>query len=1133
MSILLGVWVVMNFHSKHFIKMTGLSETARIDRVVLLCYAICAAALTLFGRVEVYDTNGRSGLALMIAVGFYVLLWLPVAICKFCFYIISKKPYGIKSILFGSFLIYYLFVLLTDSNEECALIAIPFSILTIAYSSISLTVGVTVVSTAMSALYALAPYFMGQVGVSEGKSYVFLIILSNTLFLNQMTYLLENKQRRRRAEIEAERNRLKSYVSVGIKRIFEYDIREDRFMTAGSKDGNYGTERYIENFRDSVKSLRYVLFADWDRFDDFIADCDRGEEKIDRQLRLRDKNADYKWYSIKGKTIKDEDGKPIKVVGIMENIDEIKRIELRQADENMRDMLTKLYRKDYARELIEEFLRAQSNSENPEFAGLLVLDIDNYEILNERMGRAFGEEILKNIASDLDEIFYPSDILGRVGGDEFIILMKNIVDVRDIDKKIREIQKVVNHTYVGENVSFGSTMCIGASVYPTDGEDFDTLFDKAEKALVHAKNAGKNCYGFYLAAKEDVYSKYPIEERREKIARVEQEVMSGSPSDSLIELAFKLIDESKDTDSAINLLIRRVARQMNLGGIRIKSRVGKELRTVNMYQCCTVPDMEFDNADMVYNFEQWADMLEQYRVNNNIIVCDSILDIENPVTRQLMLVSGAKSYVGCAFHDKGEFAGSIDFVDFEGPRAWTKNDLTTIRAVTNVVSSYLLKMKAYEDASDTVERLTGYDSVTGLMTYEKFLTMVGEYIENAPHGNYAMVYMDFSNFKYVNETYGYETGDKILRELVNEAAGYGDYYVYGSRVFSDNIVMLAKTGGKSEEEIVAAFERASKVFADRMQMEYIDSKLILDIGVCTFEICGRPVPMKSIISNANMARKKAKLPDSPRCIVYDETMGAEVKAEVAYANDMENAFKNHEFVVYMQPKVDLQTNEIEGAEALIRWKKQDGTLIFPNDFIPVFEKNKSITLLDYYVYDEVCKYLRKRMDLGKKIVRISVNVSRVHLFSINELVSYVRSLIVKYEIPPQYLEFELTETVFTDKVEDTILLMNKLRELGVKVSMDDFGSGYSSLNVLTKLPLDVLKLDKEFLDDFENDSDEKIIIPSVIDMAKKLNLRVVCEGVETKEQVGFLREVGCDYAQGYFYSKPITQEQFDELLEVV
>ena len=249
---------------------------------------------------------------------------------------------------------------------------------------------------------------------------------------------------------------------------------------------------------------------------------------------------------------------------------------------------------------------------------------------------------------------------------------------------------------------------------------------------------------------------------------------------------------------------------------------------------------------------------------------------------------------------------------------------------------------------------------------------------------------------------------------------------------------------------------------------------------------------------------------------------------------MENAFRNHEFVVYMQPKVNLRTNQIDGAEALIRWKKMDGRIIFPNDFIPVFEKNKSITLLDFYVYDEVCKYIRQRMDMGKKVVRISVNVSRVHLMSIDELVNYIKSLLTKYKIPPQYLEFELTETVFSDKMDDTIILMKKLREeLGVMVSMDDFGSGYSSLNVLTKLPLDVLKLDKDFLKDFENDPDEKIIIPSVIDMAKKLNLSVVCEGVETKEQVAFLQDVGCDYAQGYFYSKPIPVEQFNELLEVI
>ncbi len=981
--------------------------------------------------------------------------------------------------------------------------------------------------------FVVRPFIRESVNLFWFILYFLLLWLPILKFLWMIRYM-EKERLRRQREVETERNRLKSLVSVGITRIFEYDMARDCFMTAKGVDGNYTDERYIDNFRESVKQLRYVLYADWGRFDDFLADCDSGKEHIERQLRLRDHNADYKWFSVRGRRIEDGTNGPGKIIGVLENIDEVKRMEIRQADENKRDPLTKLYRMDYAKELISEFLHTQSESDTPEFAGLLTLNIDNMGILNERMGKAFGDEILRNIATDLDDIFYPTDVLGRVGGDEFVILMKNIADVRDIDKKIREIQRVISRTYVGENVSFGSTVGIGASVYPTDGEDFDTLFDKSEKALFHAKNAGKNCYGFYLAAKEEIYNQYPIEERRARIIMADKEFgESVGNSDSLIELAFKLIDESKDTDSAINLLIRRVARQMGLGGIRIKARVGKEFRTVNMYQCSTVPDVEFDDSDMVYSFEQWKDMLEEYRAHNNLIVCDSVMDIENNVMRKLMLAVGAKACVGCAFADKGEFAGSIDFVVFDGPRAWSAEDLTTVRAVTNVVSSYLLKMKAYEDASDTVERLTGYDSVTGLMTYERFLTMVGEYIESAPHGQYGMVYMDFSNFKYVNETYGYEVGDKILRELVNEAASYGEYYIYGSRVFSDNMVMLFRFLNRTDDEIVSIFEKASKAFTDRMQKEYIDSKLILDIGVCTFEICGRPVPMKNIISNANMARKKAKLPDSPRCIVYNESMGAEMKAEVTYANDMENAFRNHEFVVYLQPKVDLASNNIEGAEALIRWKKQDGTLIFPNDFIPVFEKNKSITLLDYFVYDEVCKYLRRRMNEGKRIVRVSVNVSRVHLFTINELVSYVKSLLTKYEIPPEYLEFELTETVYTDKVDDTVLLMDKLRDLGVKVSMDDFGSGYSSLNVLTKLPLDVLKLDKDFLDDFENDPDEKIIIPSVIDMAKKLNLAVVCEGVETKEQVSFLREVGCDFAQGYFYSKPITQEQFDELLEVV
>lgn len=1123
----------MSFVSRMKKNKETMTDIQRMNRTVLICYVVLCVALSVLGIMGYGIENGRRW-AVAILVIFYTLLWLPVV-----YSLIRYKRYNgsvlFRVHLYAFFILFYIYVVFTSSYSLAPLLAIPFMIITIAYCKLSFSLVTSALVVVILGINILVDYLTNaDPEFLRNKIYIMLLLLATAIFLNIASRFVEIVAASKQLELSKERDRLHKLASVGMKRIFEYDVKNDRFMTSRSEDGRYGQERYIDNFSEVTKQYRYVLLADWYIFENFLNDCIAGVSVIEHDMRLRDKNADYKWYRLRGRTMFDDEGKPDKVIGIMTNIDEIKRMELRQADENMRDPLTKLYRRHYAEQLIGEFLKSQSESESGEYAAVITLDIDNFNILNERMGKAFGDEILKNIASDLDNIFYPTDILGRIGGDEFIILMKNIMSVSDIEKKIQEIQKVVSRTYVGENLNFGSTAGIGAAVYPTDGESYDILYDKAEKALFHAKHFGMNCYRFYDATKEDEYAKYPVLETRQKRREeeeAEQNLLHGN-SDSLIELAFKLIDESKDTDSAINLLIRQVAKQMGLGGIRIRSRVGKEFKMTSPYMCTTVPDMEFSDDELEYSLDQWGEMLGEYRDHNGIIAYKNVEEVENGLTRSLLLANGAKSYVGCAFYDKGEFAGNIDFVNFDDERDWTPDDLTTIRAVANVVSSYLLKMKAYEDASDTVERLTGYDTVTGLMKYEKFLNMTSEYIENAPHGSHAIVYLDFSNFKYINETYGYEVGDRVLGELATECSTYRDFFIYGSRVFSDNIVILAKVGAKSNEDLAATFERVSSRFTDRIEREYKVSRLIMDIGVCRFEINGKPVPIKNIISNANVARKKTKSPDNPNVIVYDDVMGDELKAEIAYANDMESAFRNHEFVVFMQPKVNLQTNTIEGAEALIRWKKGDGTLIFPNDFIPVFEKNKSITLLDYFVYDEVCKYIRARMDAGKKVVRISVNVSRVHLYSIDGLVGYVKALLSRYNIPPKYLEFELTETVFTDKVDDTVTLMSRLRELGVNVSMDDFGSGYSSLNVLTKLPLDVLKLDKEFLDDFDTDSDEKLIIPSIIDMAKKLNLTVVCEGVETSEQVNFLREVGCDFAQGYFYSKPIPQDRFDELLEM-
>lgn len=1125
----------MEWYSEKFKLKTGNSEIARADRVVLLCCvinAILVSAMLIRECFVLQSTDIDPVTGIKVCVIALLLIWFPIIVCKVMFYKLIMEPKLIRDTAYSTFVIAYMLMLIFIRKPGFVMFAIPYLVMSVAYGSIRFSTSMGVLFSAIAYINAIMPVVIGKSKLSFEAFHSPNLVLAVSLMLVLTADLFEKSERGKSLQLDSERKKLSTLVEIGIGRVFEYDTTNDVIVLPARANDTYGVGRTIENFSKVAEQFRYILYADWGVFEDFIKDCRAGKEDIDYQFRLRNKNADYKWYRIKARTTAGEDGANNLVIGYMENIDERKRLELRVADENMRDSLTKLYRMDYTREKSAECLDRQVLNDNGLMATVLTIDIDGFEKLNSKLGNAFGDEIIKNVAHALDDIFYPTDVLGRVGGDEFVVLMDNIKSKADIEKKILEIREVISRTYVGEDDDLKCSACIGAAIYPTDATTFDELYDMAEKAMYHAKSAGPNQYGFYNPDLKEVYECYRVEQRREAKAEIYAKD-TGATSDSLIELAFKLIDESKDTDSAINLLIRQVARQLNLGGICIKTRAGKELRLISRYSCTSTPELEFDNMDITYTLAQWGDMLDAYRYNNNLVAYENIEDIESFLDRQILLSMGARSYVGVGFFDKGEFAGNIDFIDFDEERKWSNDELTVMRAVANVVSAYLLKMKAFEDASDTVERLTGYDSVTGLLLYEKFVSLVGEYIENAPHGKYAMIYMDFTNFKYVNETYGYETGDKILRKLAEEAESYKDNFIFGSRVFSDNIVVFAKIGDRPEEELTAKFINMSKNFTNSIQSEYIDSKLIVGIGVCTFEICGKPIPLKNIISNANVARKRTKIPDAPRCIIYNDDMGKELKNEIAYALDMENAFRNHEFVVYMQPKVNLKTNQIDGAEALIRWRKQDGRLIFPNDFIPVFEKNKSITLLDFYVYDEVCKYIRNRIDEGKKVVRVSINVSRVHLFDVDDLVSYIKSLLQKYDLPPQYLEFELTETVFSDRVDDTVNLMTRLRELGVLISMDDFGSGYSSLNALTKLPLDVLKLDKEFLDDFDDDPDEKIIIPSVIDMAKKLNLTVVCEGVETKEQVAFLRDVGCDYAQGYFYSKPIPQEQFDELLDVV
>lgn len=292
----------------------------------------------------------------------------------------------------------------------------------------------------------------------------------------------------------------------------------------------------------------------------------------------------------------------------------------------------------------------------------------------------------------------------------------------------------------------------------------------------------------------------------------------------------------------------------------------------------------------------------------------------------------------------------------------------------------------------------------------------------------------------------------------------------------------------------------------------------------------RSLDAETAVSNANLARKVAKDMENDSCVLFDQSMMEGIRREVEITSSIPKALAQKEFKVYFQPKIDTDTLELIGAEALVRWQKPDGSFVYPDEFIPLIERSGQVVDVDYYVYREVFSFLANRLKEGKKVVPVSLNVSRVHLQKMH-ILEFVKGLLEEFQIPCSLVEFELTESIYLDNTEQALELIKGLHKLGIKVSMDDFGSGYSSLNLLSKLPIDIIKLDRVFLKEGEMQESDRIIISCVVDMAKKLKITSLCEGVETREQSNYLKEVGCQMQQGFYFSRPIPREIFENLIE--
>ncbi|MFL8710004.1 EAL domain-containing protein [Clostridioides sp. GD02377] len=429
---------------------------------------------------------------------------------------------------------------------------------------------------------------------------------------------------------------------------------------------------------------------------------------------------------------------------------------------------------------------------------------------------------------------------------------------------------------------------------------------------------------------------------------------------------------------------------------------------------------------------------------------------------------------------------------------------------------------------DQLKKLAYYDSLSGIKNKEKFRKDSIYILKNYYRDDFYLVQLDVNKFKYINEMFGYSEGNKILIHIAHVLNNNMNKFELCARMDNDHFILLVFCS--TEDELLSRLSKINNEICNLSTNNSSKYKIVISSGIYKITEKDDAQKIDLLIDRANIAAKTKKEKYEHSYSFFNEETRNRLYNEKRLEDNMNKALEKDEFIVYYQPKYSLNDgNEIEGAEALIRWDSPEMGFISPIDFIPLFEKNGFIVNVDMFVFEEVCKTINKWINEGYTPVPISVNMSRVHLYRDN-FIENITDLINKYNISPKFIELELTESVVFDNLDILINIMKKLKEIGFIISMDDFGSGYSSLNLLKDLPFDVLKLDRGFLIETTDTKRGKIIISKIVEMAKAINIKVICEGVETYEQVEFLKEIGCDKVQGYLFAKPMVLDEFEKRL---
>lgn len=441
---------------------------------------------------------------------------------------------------------------------------------------------------------------------------------------------------------------------------------------------------------------------------------------------------------------------------------------------------------------------------------------------------------------------------------------------------------------------------------------------------------------------------------------------------------------------------------------------------------------------------------------------------------------------------------------------------------------YIRKFFQLKDTNEKLEDLASRDELTGAYHTEKFYSEVNRILERKTDARFAVLYIDFENFKYVNDVFGYSYGDELLKDYARLIMSRLKEEELLGRDVADRFVLLRRY--ESREELLETQKQVDEEFLNSALVMSNRHMMTIACGICCAEDLVEEPEAVMMVNRANFAQKEVKNKPGKHYAFYGDEIRQKLIAEMKVKDRMQEGLDNEEFVVYMQPKVGVEDGVVRGAEALVRWAVPGNGLLSPGLFIPVLEKNHFIGKVDRFVFEKACIWLHERMEKGLAVVPVSVNVSKIQFYNPDFIPVYA-SIKKQYGIPDGLLEIELTESAAFEHEEYLLQVVRELHDNGFLCSLDDFGTGYSSLGLLKDLPIDVLKLDGVFFRVSVDVNREHTILKYIIDMVKELNISTVAEGVERQDQIEFLKSVGCDLIQGFAFYRPMPMDQFEKVLD--